>query len=121
MKQLFHHHSQWEDAKAGLYRLPSVQDSLHQEELSVGLLASPAAFYAAGLAMIQDWPVSAEVNLSNRSRNRQAWVGQASCCFNHRASEQQTKQAWWRLSDKQRQQANETADCIINIWERFYA
>jgi hypothetical protein len=121
MEKVFHHYSEWEDFKHGLYRLPCVQDSQHQVLLSASLLGSPAAFYNVSLSMISEWGVSAEVNLSNRSRNRQAWIGQAACCFNHKAAEHQTKEAWWMLSKEQQQAANEAADCVIEIWERFYA
>lgn len=121
MQRIFHHYSEWEDFKGGLYRLPSVQDSAHQVECSKILLSSPGTFYNVALQMVQEWVIAADVNLCNRSRNRQAWIGQASCCFNHKAAEHQTKEAWWLLDDKQRKEANEAADCVIEIWERFYA
>ena len=117
MIRIFHPYTEWEDFKHGLYRLPSCQDSPHQVELSKILLSTPTEFYNVALAMIQGWKVSADVNLSNRSRNRQAWIGQASCCFNHKSSEQQTKDAWWMLTEEQRMEANKIADEIIEIWE----
>lgn len=119
--RIYHHHSLWEDYKAGLYRLPCCQDSNHQIELSKIILSHPNIFYNIALQMVQEWRFAAEANLSNRGRNRQAWIGQAACCFNHKAAEHQTKEAWWLLSKKQQNKANESADCVIDLWERFYA
>mgnify|MGYP001327108776 CR=1 FL=1 len=121
MKRIYHHYNEWEDFKAGLYRLPCCHDSQHQVTLSKGLLSQPTIFYNTALQMIQEWGVASEVNLSNRGRNRQAWIGQATCCFSHKAAEHQTKEAWWMLDKDQQAKANEAADCVIEIWERFYA
>ena len=121
MKRIFHAYEEWEDYKAGMYRLPCVQDSTTQVLESANLLASPAIFYAVALAMVSEWAISAAVNLSNRSRNRQAWLGQAACCFNHRAAEHQTKEAWHTLTREQQYAANKIADEIVVLWETCYA
>ena len=71
--------------------------------------------------MISEWRVSASVQLSNRSRNRQAWIGQAACCFAFDCPEHQVKAAWHRLTETQQVLANHTADAIIQIWEEFNA
>lgn len=120
MIRVFHPYENWEDFKHGMYRMPGTQDSTHSVVLSKGLLQCPAQFYLVAFQMIQDWTIAAETNLSNRSRNRQAWIGQASCCFNHNASESQTKEAWWMLTDEQRQAANDVADEIIAVWEKHH-
>ena len=121
VRKIYHPYPEWEDFKHGLYRLPCCQDSTHQVDLSKLLLSQPTVFYNVALLMVQEWMIAADVNLSNRSRNRQAWIGQAACCFNHKAAEHQTKEAWWLLTNGQQAQANEAADCVIEIWERFYA
>jgi len=63
------------------------------------------------------WEKSAEHNLSNTARNRQAWLGQAACCFSHGAPEYLTKIAWNNLTDEQRAAANAVADAVIADWE----
>jgi len=121
MKRIFYPYNEWEDYKAGMYRLPSVQDSATQVQESVDLLASSSIFYGVALGMISDWSISAAVNLSNKSRNRQAWLGQASCCFSHKSSEHQTKEAWHLLTKEQQDSANQVADEIIAFWESCHA
>lgn len=108
----------WEDFRAGMYVLPSKEDEDLQVRCAVRLLSKPSMFYAVALRMIDEWPVSARVHLSNTSRNRQAWIGQASCCFAYGCPEHQTKDAWHRLSLDQQSVANKTADEVIEIWEK---
>lgn len=121
MERIFHPYEEWEDYQYGLYRLPSTQDSAHQVDLSKSLLSMPTVFFNVALQMMQEWKIATAVNLSNRSRNRQAWIGQASCCFNHKASESQTKEAWWMLNQEQQAAANKVADEIIELWESHNA
>jgi hypothetical protein len=74
------------------------------------------------MSMVADgWKYSAEVNLSNRNRNRQAWLGQASCCLIVGAPEDLTKQAWHTLTAAEKIAANAVADEVIAAWERRYA
>lgn len=118
MKRIFHHYEKWEDWKDGLYR-QSIEDA---DELMIRsaarVLADPSLLHRSMSSIIIRWPYSAEVNLSNRSRNRQAWLGQAACCFVCGANEDLTKQAWHRLSAAEQDAANAVADCVISRWER---
>lgn len=118
MKRVYHHYEKWEDWKDGLYRLTldPVDEILISR--SARLLSDPELFHINALRVITAWPYSAAVNLSNRSRNRQAWLGQASCCFACGSPEDLTKQAWHRLSPAEQDAANAVADRVIAEWER---
>ena len=85
------------------------------------LLISSGWFFQSASKMIQQWPKAAEVNLSNKSRNRQAWIGQATCCYMFGANEHQVKEAWHLLTEEEQSKANAIADEIIEIWESTYA
>jgi hypothetical protein len=117
MTRIFHHHDVWEDARAGLYRLPSIMDEWIAQLNSRLLLRTPHAFFRIAMEMVDGWPKSSEANLSNRSRNRQAWIGQATCCFAFGAAEHQVKAAWHELTLQEQSDANHTADEVIVIWE----
>jgi hypothetical protein len=106
----------WEDWKNGLY---SNNSNAVEIVRSVALLADQNAFLRNAIMMVNTWEIAAAVQLSNKSRNRQAWIGQATCCFSHGASEQSTKDAWWRLEESTRIKANETADKVILTYERY--
>ncbi len=121
MKREFSHYKHWEDFKAGMYGLPSVTDETATVELAAKLLKYPDGFFKVASEMINEWPVSALVNLSNRSRNRQAWIGQASCAFAFKSAEHQTKLAWHTLTIEQQDAANSVADELIEIWDSAHA
>ena len=120
MKQ-FAHYTQWEDFLCGMYRLPSVQDNGHAVILAKGLLTNQPLFYERAVAMVSDWSIAALVNLSNRSRNRCAWIGQATCCFEFGSAEHQTKEAWHTMSPTEQRAANATASDVIKAWEDSHA
>ena len=96
MTRFFTHYKNWEDWQAGMYlsRIDKVK-----AEKCVELLSNQSVFLDTAMRMINEWNIASAVNLSNVSRNRQAWIGQASCCY--------------------ALEANETADAVINYYERI--
>lgn len=121
MKRIFEHHDLWEDSRSGQYDLPSVLDDPYKILISAKLLSTPHEFFNVAMNMIDSWPVAASVNLSNKSRNRQAWLGQASCCYDNGAKEHEVKEAWHTLTHKQQEEANAVADEVIQLWETHRA
>lgn len=121
MNRVFTNHKEWEDANSGLYDFPSSVDDALTVLLSAELLANEGKFFNQAMQMIDSWTVAAATNLSNRARNRQAWIGQATCCYAFGAKEHQVKDAWHTLTKKQQEQANNTADEVIAIWENANA
>lgn len=121
MERTFRHHDLWEDSRSGLYDLPSTSDDPYHVLMSAKLLSTPHEFFNVAMTMIDTWPIAASVNLSNKSRNRQAWVGQASCCYDCGAKEHQVKEAWHTLTHEQQEEANAVADEVIDIWEAYRA
>lgn len=83
---------------------------------AVSLLSDKERFYDTAKDMIGDWKVAAEVNLTTASRNFEAWIGQASCCYAHGIPEHITKQAWRLLSISQQLEANIVAQRVIDEW-----
>lgn len=116
MKRIFHPYDKWEDYINGMY-------SKHHEDadilidLSKNMLSDQTKFYKYGKKMISEWVFSSDQNLSNKSINRMAWVGQATCCFAHEAPDFVTKKAWDSMEQKDRDAANKTAIKLINEWE----
>ena len=113
MKRIFHHFSKWEDTKNGI--LESNFNEKETEELtkkSKELLCNSEEFYKVALKVIKNWIYSSEQHLSNRSRNRQAWIGQASCCYKYKVPEHITKYAWRLMTKEEQDGANYIADGI---------
>lgn len=115
-EQIFYPHFVWEDWLAGMWQTPDKVTS--EVQLAAHILSSPELFYHAALVMLNDWPNSAEHNLTNLRQNRYSWVGQATCCHLARVSESATRQAWWTLTTTEQVVANQTADRAVIEWER---
>jgi len=116
VRRVFHHHDRWEDHQAGLYAL-RYDNPTEGAELARTLLADTEGLWAAMSAVTREWPRSSEVQLSHTSQNRQAWLGQAACCFVHGVPDDVTKQGWHMLTADQQDAANGVADQVIAEWE----
>ena len=84
------------------------------------LLANPEQFNEVALKVIKEWKHASEVNLSNIARNRQAWIGQASCCYAFKIPDYITKYGWRMLTIEQQTKANQVADSVIEKWEGLF-
>ena len=117
MKQVYHRYELWEDYQNGMYETQWTNEG----ELvlkSKKLLSNPKEFCNIASEMIDNWKIAAENNLTNKSMNRRAWIGQAACCYNHGCPELLTRVAWKELTDEQRTDANIIADGLIRRYER---
>ena len=115
MKQIYAPYTEWEDYKNGMYTLhiPIENDIINGAEL----LKNENLFFKISLEVINNWVVSTDVNLSNNSCNKQAWIGQASCCYLYGNNELTTRKSWALLTDLEKYKANNIANKIINIYE----
>lgn len=114
--RIYHHHERWEDYAAGQYALRYADKTVGIES-SAWLLSEPVELYAAMSAVCREWPNASEHNLTNREQNRQAWLGQAACCFKFGVPDFVVKSAWHTLTEAQQQAANAVADQVMNEWE----
>jgi len=118
MNRIYHPYNLWEDVENGI--LKNGFNELETEELTEkakSLLCNSKEFYEVAKKVIENWIYSAEQNLSNTSRNRQAWIGQSSCCYKHKVPEYITKYAWRLMTKEEQDEANKIADKIIKLWE----
>lgn len=119
MNRIFHHYEKWEDWKDGLYALSVDNPDEVMITRAARVLRNIDLLRWAMLRVIHLWTHAAEVNLTNSSRNRQAWLGQAACCYICGAPEDLTKAAWHRLSVAEQDGANLVADYVIAAWEEI--
>lgn len=116
MDRIFHHYNNREDYHAGLYGSHCNVDDYRVEKCAQ-LLSNDDAFYSSAKQMVDSWPISTEVNLSDRSHNRQAWIGQATCCFIFGVPDYVTIWGWKLMPSNKRVSANNIADRIMQEWE----
>jgi hypothetical protein len=81
------------------------------------LLSSPNECRKAMLRAVNEYPISAEQHLT-KSMGKRPWVGQAACCVEIGATEEETRVAWnFYMSAAQQDSANAIADSVISDWE----
>lgn len=121
MKRIYHPYDQWEETAAGLWRRPAGEERRQWIERCAIFMADTSQFRAAMFRAIHEWPISCIVNLTTKSINRQAWLGHAACCIAMGCPEEPTRAAWWRLTQTQRDLADQAAAEAIQEWEKMYA
>jgi len=124
LERIYHPYWKWEDWNNGQFNVEKRYSEKQEEELCKKvkeLLSDSKEFYKIALKVINEWVFASEHNLTNSSLNKQAWIGQASCCYKYKIPERITILGWKMLSPTQQKEANNVADKIIKIWEDNYA
>jgi len=117
IKRIFHDYRDWEDYKNGMFSKNNIDD-INIIRKVARLLSNEMMFYTNGKDMLRYYKKSAEHNLTNPSRNKQAWIGQATASYMFKACEENIKRAWNEfMTDDQRIKANQIADKLITEWE----
>lgn len=114
MKRIYHRYELWECHKHKMYDDEIDENSI---KCSYDILRNLEVLKDGMWYVSKHWVYSAENFLSNKARNRQAYLGQAACCWLVHSSEKTTKEAWNRLTDDERQKANDVADSILLEWD----
>lgn len=119
MKQKFYPYTIWEDFKNGMYN--EVKEGREERiNLAVMLLTDTAQLYKQMRRVTREWKYATEQNLTNSSINHQAFLGQTACSIWRGVKEDETREAWGRLSNLQRYKANKIADRVYEEWRREY-
>lgn len=118
MKQVFYHYTLWEDFQNGMYN--EVKDGRECRVcLAVELLTNLDLLYEQMTRVTKEWPIATEQNLTS-PMNHQAYLGQTACNIWQGVKEDETREAWGRLTQEQRYAANRVADRVYSEWERQY-
>ena len=120
IKQVFKHYTQCEEYESAMWKNSIAMDKELKIQQAVNFMSDTDAFEAGMRVVINEWPVSCEVNFTNQSINKVAWLGQASCANTIDCPEDLTKAAWSLLSDYDREKANNAAAKIIKKWTENY-
>lgn len=118
IQKYYTHYTNWEDWQNGMYRDVYGEDKKHLIQKAIECLKDPEQYM---LKVTKEWYYSSRENLSDLQSNRKSLLGQAACCIYHKVPEQCTREAWGKLSNKERINANKIAIKIIRKWEEnFY-
>ena len=119
ISRVYHHYTKWEDHAHGMYQITTGDNDIIIND-AASLLKDDERLLKAMRHVAFQWKHSAQINMTNRNRNRQAWLGQAACCHEVNAPEELTKKAWGTLTTEERNAANAVADRVIIEWEERY-
>lgn len=120
MKQVFYRYELWEDYQNGMYRNRNDGEQEMRIEQAVFLFKDETKLKEEMRYVALNWKIAAAVNFTNPSVNHQAWLGQASCCHYCGCGDFETIEAWHRLTDNERQKANDIADEVYEEWKGEY-
>lgn len=119
-KRVYRHYLECEEYASPMWKTLPVEERELMTQASADLMIDAPAFEAACIRAVDEWPNSAEVNLTASVINHQAWIGHAACCINHGASEDLTRLGWRTLTSDQQDAANAAADVAIKYWGDKY-
>lgn len=114
-KQFYAPYTEWEDYQNGMYEMPNKEREFGMEEKAINVLKNP---YDSMLSVINKWKISTAHNLSKQATNKRSWLGQAACCYEYGIPEHVTRSVWNKLTENERNNANNIADQIIEIWQK---
>lgn len=119
MEQKFHPYYEWEDYQSGMY--DELKQGREQRiELAMFLLSNSKSLEYFMKEVTIRWKLATEQNFTNVHFNRKSWLGQAACNLFAGVKEDETRSAWWKITDVERKQANAIADLIIKEWVKSY-
>ena len=120
MNQFYSHYENWEDFKNGMYCISKQSNEKELINNAIVILSDNDMFFETCKELLQNWPISIKVNLTNRQCNRKAWLGQAACSYKFNVPEILTRISWNKLSKIKQFQADQIALKIINYFELTY-
>lgn len=115
MKQVFHPYDEWEGFRAGMYD-PCKTGRTDRVMTAKQLLSNPEKLKQYMELVTVEWPNETEHVLTDQSISHRAWLGQSACNLYGNIREDETREAWGYLTNKQRLDANRVADMVDRKW-----
>lgn len=118
IEPVWHPYWLWEETKYNMWG--NVEDREPALAQSIAFTGDHKIYGKYMRKVVREWKYSCEHNLSMTGTNRRAWVGHAAVALALQIPEDIVREAWWHLTDEQRELANKEADKAITIWERNF-
>lgn len=113
--RIYHHYEKWEDFHNWLYKFWECTEEIKEQCYDLFVKLEELEMYMK--RVVDEWTYAAEQQMTNPSRNKQAWLWQAACCMKCWANEDNVKEVWRMLSQEEMELANWVADKIINYYK----
>lgn len=106
----------WEDYINGMYDSPNNKE--YEIELAISIFNDFKVFEKLCNKVIDNWNMCCIENLTNKSMNRIAWLGQSALNIDNNIKEISTKNAWKLLDSEVKNKLNEIAYKTILNYEK---
>lgn len=116
MRQVYHPYNTWEGFKSGMYE-PCKEGREARVRAAQYLLTDLDALRENMTRVTVEWVNETEHVLSDQSISHRAWLGQSACNIYKGVREDETREAWGKLTEKQRRDANRVADVVDKQWQ----
>lgn len=116
--RIYHPYWNWEEVDKNMWG--SVSNRQKYLDKTIDFMADTKKFGRFMERVASEWKYSCEHNLTNYSQNRIAWMGWAACALALEVPQDIVCQAWGKITDKQRNDANKKAKEVIALWERNF-
>lgn len=114
MNRVYYHYTEWEDFQSGMYN--EIKEGREERiQKAIELLTDNDLCYRFMKQVTEKWVKACEQTFTNNF-NHQAFLGQCACAMYADVRDNETRQAWGMLTDKQRYNANKIADRVFNEW-----
>lgn len=116
MRRIYHPYWDWEDYKAGMWRKAAKSEEPELLQAAIAFTGDAKLYGSFMRRVTRQWPIACEHNLTEPALNRRAWLGHAAACLAIGSPEYITRQAWWLLTQDQRDDADAQANSAIQGW-----
>lgn len=106
----------WEDWHNGMWNKMEKEQESEMLQKSIEFTGNWLLYGAAMIKVVELWPLTMLNNLTNPSINKRAFLGHCACCMEIGCPEYITRMAWRQLTDRQRFDADEIAQIVIEEW-----
>lgn len=118
MKRIYHHYTTWEDFQHRMY--DEVKEGREERiQKAIELLSDEILCYQYMKRVTDEWVHACEQTFTNRFNHR-SFLGQCACNIYADVKEDETRKAWWHLTEEQRYKANKVADRVYEEWKVEY-
>lgn len=115
MTPIYHHYTKWEDFQNGMYN-EEKQGRESRVKKAMQILSDRKLCLKSMNMVVKKWKFCCEQNLSNNIYGHRSFLGQAACNIYAGVHEDETREAWGRITETARREANKIADEVYYNW-----
>lgn len=117
-KRVYHPWDKWEDYTFSFYENCTGKDKDIKIAQVLDMFSSLESTRECMFFVVDNWKHSMEHNLTNKSMNRIAYIGQCACAYYKNIPSTITMEAWSSLDSETQKRADKIAQEAIDRWSK---